>query len=212
MPKRQKRLQDIELAQFRETYGSLTLRFWAYDRGQRVKSIEGRKTSQAKIPKEVVFDTMAMARLLQPDKYKYKHKSRLRRTGADTALRCLETVSRIMQVLPDNFRLEIISDPAYQALTSQVLKEQKKVKETKDNMPLGIVALNYHFQLLVNGLLGIKEMMPEEFTQVLFQQMQPVLLTMQSISSYARANNPKNKIPTFVIPSELLPSPPSVRT
>jgi hypothetical protein len=175
MPKRHKDLQDLELSDFKKTYG------------------------EAK-----VIDTIDMARLMHPQKYRYAHQPRLNRRVTNSAVKCLGELSRIIQFVPDSYKAEIMTSRSMQdfhliTVNGPSMKNRQKGKL----QDFDAVAFNHYSQLLVNGISGVIATMPEDFRGLLHDQITPFLATMQSITSFAKASNPNTRIPQFRIPSDL---------
>jgi hypothetical protein len=201
MRKRQKDLQELESDAFGKTYGDLQVRFVDYEKKQPDK-----KGDQPKyvIKSQPSFDTLDMARLRDPAKYPYVHKPRLYRSATDVAVKCLATASSIVEKVPASYRTEIFLSGGYGRLWDEILRGPEAHSDKGDE--LNRLAFNYYSQMLINGLQGITAMMPEQFNALLLQDLQPFLTTMFSISSFAKAVDPKSKIPTLTIPLDLLPS------
>ena len=194
MPKRQKYLQEIELEPFKKTYGEFNLSLSMMEQNDKGKVVE----------KSAAIDTMVMARLINPEKYEYQQKHRLYRNATEATKICLEKLSRIMDALPESYKVEVTTSGGFDQFNRssiQALKIQEK--KQKEFNP---VAFNHYSQMLVYGLQGVVATMPLHFSHLLLQQLEPFITTMMSISSFAKFNNPKSKVPNFVVPYELLPA------
>jgi hypothetical protein len=194
MLKRQRDAQKEVMDKFKKTYGEFKFIFRDFDQDKADLSVK----------KELIYDSEDRARLQEPDTYPYEQKHRLYRKSTEAAKKSLEEIARIMQYVPDSYKVEILNSTDFFEFNRMALRSLK-VKESKNAVKDYDPAIfKHYYQMLLYGIEGIKTSMPLESATLLLQQLQPFLLTVQTISALARTGNPKARVPQFIMPDELL--------
>jgi hypothetical protein len=194
MLKQQRDEQKTAFEGYKKTYGAFKCEF---DDPATVLGQESRNLKKH----DYAIDHEDVARLKDPLKFPYRQEHRLYRRTTNAALKCLDVVSDVMWKVPDTYKIEMIDSREFFEFNRQVLIALK-IKQDKEKTDA--LVFNHYLQMALYGIGGIKASAPPAFGQLLLDQLQPFLNTIQAISSYANVQSQRKTFPSFQIPDDLL--------
>ena len=121
-----------------------------------------------------------MARLVQADEFAYKNRSRLETQFTKDIKQTLADITLLMQYLSNKNKSDILTSPEFNNHMKRIMDYSKFGKIDEDFMA------SFYSNMVQFGIKGISQNLPKEFTPLIEEHMKPLILLLNSITSYSK--------------------------
>ena len=129
-----------------------------------------------------------MARLIQPNHFKYRNRSRLETQFTENIKQTLADISLLIQHLDKKHQSEIFSSGEFNEFLRSVIRYSKSSKVDDDYLA------SFYPNLVKHGIVGITSNLPKEFTTLIDEHLKPLMNLLESITAYSKQVGKKGDI------------------
>lgn len=152
--------------------------------------VKNTTTNEDKVLKQVekTFDTYAfgihldLARLIQPQAFRYKNRSRLENQFSDEVKQNFDDMKLIIENLSSKHQADIFTSKQFNSFVKSWLKHAKTTKEHDHQAIL-------YTSMLKIALTGIRDNMPIEFKESIDEYYKPLKKLLEAISKTGNTEN-----------------------
>ena len=121
-----------------------------------------------------------MARLIQPESFDYKNRSRLESDFTKKIIQQILDITLLMQYVNAKHKAEILSSPAFNNFLKRIMDFSRFDKVDEDYLA------SFYPNMVKHGIKGITNHLPNEFSALIEEHLKPLLLLLSSITAYAK--------------------------
>jgi len=121
-----------------------------------------------------------MARLIQPDKFDYKNRSRLEAEFTKKIIQQIADITLLIQYVNAKHKAEILTSDEFNNFMVRIMDFSRFGKVDQDYLA------SFYPNMVKHGIKGITNNLPQEFTALIEEHLKPLLLLLSSITAYAQ--------------------------
>ena len=121
-----------------------------------------------------------MARLVQPDNFEYKNRSRLEKEFTEKIIQQIADITLLIQYVNAKHKAEILTSDEFNNFMTRIMDFSRFNKVDEDYLA------SFYPNMVKHGIKGITNNLPQEFTALIEEHLKPLLLLLSSITNYSK--------------------------
>ena len=121
-----------------------------------------------------------MARLIQPQNFEYKNRSRLEKEFTEKIIQQIADITLLIQYVNAKHKAEILTSEAFNNFLTRIMDFSRFDKVDQDYLA------SFYPNMVKHGIKGITNNLPQEFTALIEEHLKPLLLLLSSITNYSK--------------------------
>ena len=121
-----------------------------------------------------------MARLIQPDNFEYKNRSRLEKEFTEKIIQQIADITLLIQYVNAKHKAEILTSDEFNNFMTRIMDFSRFNKVDEDYLA------SFYPNMVKHGIKGITNNLPQEFTALIEEHLKPLLLLLSSITNYSK--------------------------
>ena len=121
-----------------------------------------------------------MARLIQPESFDYKNRSRLEADFTKKIIQQIADITLLIQYVNAKHKAEILTSDEFNNFMKRIMDFGKFDKVDQDYLA------SFYPNMVKHGIKGITNNLPNEFTALIEEHLKPLLLLLSSITAYSK--------------------------
>ena len=121
-----------------------------------------------------------MARLIQPQSFDYKNRTRLESDFTKKIIQQIADITLLIQYVNAKRKAEILTSHEFNNFMQRIMDFGKFDKVDEDYLA------SYYPNMVKHGIKGITNNLPNEFTALIEEHLKPLLLLLSSITAYSK--------------------------
>ena len=121
-----------------------------------------------------------MARLIQPNAFDYKNRSRLESEFTKKIIQAIADITLLTQYVNAKHKAEILTSDEFNHFMTRIMEFSKFGKVDQDYLA------SFYPNMVKHGIKGITNNLPNEFTALIEEHLRPLLLLLNSITAYSK--------------------------
>ena len=121
-----------------------------------------------------------MARLIQPDNFEYKNRSRLEKEFTEKIIQQIADITLLIQFVNAKHKAEILTSAEFNNFMIRTMEYSKFGKVDEDYLA------SFYPNMVKFGIKGITNNLPNEFTALIEEHLKPLILLLNSITAYSK--------------------------
>jgi len=121
-----------------------------------------------------------MARLIQPDNFEYKNRSRLEKEFTEKIIQAFADITLLTQFVNTKHKAEILTSAEFNNFMIRTMEYSKFGKVDEDYLA------SFYPNMVKFGIKGITNNLPNEFTALIEEHLKPLILLLNSITAYSK--------------------------
>ena len=121
-----------------------------------------------------------MARLIQPNNFEYKNRSRLEKEFTEKIIQQIADITLLIQYVNAKHKAEILTSDEFNNFMTRIMDFSRFNKVDEDYLA------SFYPNMVKHGIKGITNNLPQEFTALIEEHLKPLLLLLSSITNYSK--------------------------
>ena len=121
-----------------------------------------------------------MARLIQPNNFDYKNRSRLEKEFTEKIIQQIADITLLIQYVNAKHKAEILTSDEFNNFMTRIMDFSRFNKVDEDYLA------SFYPNMVKHGIKGITNNLPQEFTALIEEHLKPLLLLLSSITNYSK--------------------------
>ena len=121
-----------------------------------------------------------MARLIQPNNFEYKNRSRLEADFTKKIIQAFADITLLTQYVNAKHKAEILTSAEFNNFMIRTMEYSKFGKVDEDYLA------SFYPNMVKFGIKGITNNLPNEFTALIEEHLKPLILLLNSITAYSK--------------------------
>ena len=121
-----------------------------------------------------------MARLIQPNNFEYKNRSRLEKEFTQKIIQAYADITLLTQFVNAKHKAEILTSAEFNEFMIRTMEYSKFGKVDQDYLE------SFYPNMVKFGIKGITNNLPQEFTALIEEHLKPLILLLNSITAYSK--------------------------
>ena len=121
-----------------------------------------------------------MARLIQPQSFDYKNRSRLEKEFTEKIIQQIADITLLIQYVNAKHKAEILTSDEFNNFMVRIMEFSKFGKVDQDYLA------SFYPNMVKHGIKGITNNLPNEFTALIEEHLKPLILLLNSITAYSK--------------------------
>ena len=121
-----------------------------------------------------------MARLIQPNNFEYKNRSRLEADFTKKIIQAFADITLLTQYVNAKHKAEILTSDEFNDFMIRTMEYSKFGKVDEDFLA------SFYPNMVKHGIKGITNNLPNEFTALIEEHLKPLILLLTSITAYSK--------------------------
>ena len=121
-----------------------------------------------------------MARLIQPQSFDYKNRSRLEKEFTEKIIQQIADITLLIQYVNAKHKAEILTSDEFNNFMTRIMDFSRFDKVDQDYLA------SFYPNMVKHGIKGITNNLPNEFTALIEEHLKPLLLLLSSITNYSK--------------------------
>jgi hypothetical protein len=121
-----------------------------------------------------------MGRLIQPQSFDYKNRSRLEKEFTEKIIQQIADITLLIRYLNAKHKAEILTSGEFNEFMKGIMDLSRFGKIDKDYLA------SFYPNMVKHGIKGITNNLPQEFAPLIEEHLKPLLLLLSSITNYSK--------------------------
>jgi len=121
-----------------------------------------------------------MARLIQPNNFEYKNRSRLEKEFTEKIIQQIADITLLIQYVNAKHKAEILTSDEFNNFMTRIMDFSRFNKVDEDYLA------SFYPNMVKHRIKGITNNLPQEFTALIEEHLKPLLLLLSSITNYSK--------------------------